>query len=66
VLLSIALAVTLSSAPRPATQAQATVRITRAARVTKDEWTRERSVQRREVEILEGGRPLTIRLIEFE
>ena len=63
-LLSTALAAALSSAPLPQERAQATVRIARAVRVNKDEW--DRSARKREIEIIENGQPLRIRLVEFE
>jgi hypothetical protein len=43
---------------------RASVRIVKAQRVTQEEW--ERSTRRREIVVKEGGRKVTIRLIEFE
>ena len=65
-LLSTAIAVVLSLAPHPHPQvrAQATVRIAKGGRGTKDEWTR--SLQKREIVIVENGQPQRIRLVEFE
>lgn len=45
-------------------QVRASVRIVKAQRVTQEEW--ERSTRRREIVVKEGGRKVTIRLIEFE
>jgi hypothetical protein len=45
-------------------QARASVHMIKAQRVTREEW--ERSRRRREIVINEGGRQVTVRLIEFE
>jgi hypothetical protein len=45
-------------------QARASVHMIKAQRVTREEW--ERSRRRREIVIIEGGRQVTVRLIEFE
>jgi hypothetical protein len=45
-------------------QAHATVRIVQAQRVTSGDW--QRSRRKREIVVLESGRKVTIRLIEFE
>jgi len=64
VLLSFALASVVSPAPSPSARAQATVRIVNAARVTKGEW--DKAARKREVRMVENGRPVIVRLIEFE
>jgi hypothetical protein len=66
VFLSAALAAAILSAPRPPAKAQATVRVTRSFRVSGDAWRNERPARKREVTILENGRPVTVRVIEFE
>jgi hypothetical protein len=66
VLLSAALAVAISAVPRPPAQAQATVRINRSVRVTREAWRQDRPAKRREIRVLEDGRTVTIRVIEFE
>jgi hypothetical protein len=53
----------VSATPLPQ-QAQATVRIVQAQRVTHEDW--DRSARKRQIEIIEDGRTMTIRLIEFE
>jgi hypothetical protein len=45
-------------------QARATVRILPAARITRDEW--KSAARRREIVIVDGGRKVTVRLVEFE
>jgi hypothetical protein len=47
-------------------RAEATVRITRPVHVTSDAWRQERPQRKREITVLENGRPVTIRIIEFE
>ena len=63
-LLTTALATALSPAPSPVVPAQATVRIVNAVRVTKDEW--DKAARKREVRMIENGRPVIVRLVEFE
>jgi hypothetical protein len=46
------------------TQAQVSVRIVRGQRIDREEW--ERSQRRREIVVEEGGRKVTLRLIDFE
>jgi hypothetical protein len=65
VLLSAALAIAIS-APRPPAQALAAVRIAHSVRVTKDMWREERAARKREIMIVENGRPVIVRIIEFE
>jgi len=65
VFLSAALAAAIS-APRPPAKAQATVRVTRSFRVSGDAWRKERPTRKREMTVLENGRPVTVRVIEFE
>jgi hypothetical protein len=65
VFLSAALA-TAISAPRPPAQALAAVRIAHSVRVTKDTWRQERAARKREILIVENGRPVIVRIIEFE
>ena len=65
-LLLAALAPALVPVPNVRPQAQATVRIVHAVRVTKEEWERLPPSRSREKFVLEGGRQLTVRLIEFE
>jgi hypothetical protein len=48
----------------PPQQAQATARIVRGQRVTFEQWRRSR--RKREIVVDEGGRKVTVRLIEFE
>ena len=59
-LLLAALASTVAQAP----PVQATVRIVRAQRITREEW--QRSRRKREIVVKEEGRKMTVRLIEFE
>ena len=62
--MSAAIAAALSSPQaQAAARAKATVRIEKAVRVTKEEWDRS---ARREIRIVENGRPITIRVIEHE
>ena len=61
-----ALASALAPVPPVSPQAQATVRIVHAVRVTKDEWERRPRSRSRETVVSEGGRQWTVRLIEFE
>ena len=63
-LLSTALATVLSPAPSPPARAQATVRIVNAAQVTKDEW--DKASRKREIRLMENGRPVVVKLVEFE
>jgi ABC-type sugar transport system substrate-binding protein len=65
VLLSAALAAAMSARRAPV-QAQATVRIARTVTVTEDTWRQERSARKREIMIVENGRPIIVRIIEFE
>jgi len=65
VFLSAALA-TAISAPRPPAQALAAVRIAHSVLVTKDTWRQERAARKREILIVENGRPVIVRIIEFE
>ena len=65
-LLLAALAPALAPVPNVRPQAQATVRIVHAVRVTKEEWERLPRSRSRETFVVEGGRQLTVRLIEFE
>jgi len=57
---------TAISAPRPPEQALAAVRIAHSVLVTKDTWRQERAARKREMMIVENGRPVIIRVIEFE
>jgi len=45
-------------------QARASVRIVRAQRINREEW--ECSRRRREIVVQDGGRWVTVRVIEFE
>lgn len=66
VLLSTALAAALSPALRPTTPAQAAVRIVHAVRITEDGWKGEQPARKRTIIVLDSGRPLVVRVIEFE
>ena len=65
-LLLAALASALVPVPNVRPQAQATVRIVHAVRVTKEEWERLPRSRSRETFVVEGGRQRIVRLIEFE
>jgi len=65
VFLSAALATAISAA-RPSAQALAAVRVAHSVRVTKDTWRQERAARKREIMIVENGRPVIVRVIEFE
>jgi hypothetical protein len=65
VFLSAALAAAIS-APRPPSQARAMVRVAHSVLVTKDTWRQERTARKREILIVENGRPVIARVIEFE
>ena len=54
----------IAAVTSPPVQARASVRIARAAPVNRESW--ERSARRGEILVREGGRAVTIRLIEFE
>jgi hypothetical protein len=54
----------VAAAVSPWEQARATARIVRSRQVNKDEW--ERSPHKREIVVMDGGRKITVRLIEFE
>jgi len=60
-MLLLAVLASIATLPR---QAQATVRIMGAQRVTSEEW--KRSSRKRQIVIQEAGRKATIRLIELE
>jgi len=57
---------TAISAPRPPAQALAAVRIAHSVLVTKDTWRQERAARKREILSVENGRPVIVRIIEFE
>ena len=59
-LLLAAFASTVAQAP----PVQATVRIVRGQRITREEW--QRSRRKREIVVKEDGRKVAVRLIEFE
>lgn len=59
-LLLAVIASTVAQAP----PAQATVRIVRGQRITREEW--QRSKRKREIVVQEQGRKVAVRLIEFE
>ena len=65
-LLLAAVVPALAPVPTVRPQAQATVRIVHAVRVTKEEWEQLPRSRSRETFVVEGGRQLTLRLIEFE
>jgi hypothetical protein len=50
----------------PAPQARATVRIMRPVRVSKATWSQLPPKQRREVVTVRDGKPVKLRLMEFE
>jgi hypothetical protein len=54
----------IAAVTTPPQQAQASVRIVRAQRVTMEEW--ERSARKREIVVREGERKVIVRVIEFE
>jgi len=66
VLLFAALASTLQPVPDASARAQATVRIVRPIYVGGKEWEQLSPSRRREIVVVEGGRRITVRLIEME
>jgi hypothetical protein len=42
------------------------VRVAHSVLVTKDTWRQERTARKREILIVENGRPVIVRVIEFE
>jgi hypothetical protein len=66
VLLFAALASTLQPVPDTGARAQATVRIVRPVHVARKEWEQLPPSRRREFVAVEGGRRITVRLIEME
>ena len=65
-LLFAALASTLQPVPDTGARAQATVRIVRPVHVARKEWEQLPPSRRREFVAVEGGRRITVRLIEME
>jgi hypothetical protein len=66
VLLFAALASTLQPVPDTGARAQATVRIVRPVHVASKDWEQLPPSRRREIVVVEGGRRITVRLIEME
>ena len=65
-LLFAALASTLQPVPDTGARAQATVRIVRPVHVARRDWEQLPPSRRREFVAVEGGRRITVRLIEME
>ena len=65
-LLFAALTSTLQPVPDTGARAQATVRIVRPVHVARKEWEQLPPSRRREFVAVEGGRRITVRLIEME
>ena len=69
-LLIVASAATAAAANTPnervRPRARATVRIERPARVSEDSWKAHSLSRRREIQTTEAGRPIVIRIIDFE
>jgi hypothetical protein len=66
VLLLTALASTLQPVPDTSARAEATVRIVPLVHVARKEWEQLPPSRRREFVVVEGGRRITVRLIEME
>ncbi|NUT01191.1 MAG: hypothetical protein HOP96_09465 [Sphingomonas sp.] len=64
-LLAVLAALPTPSPPVPS-QAQATVRIVRGAQVTKQEWEGLPLSRKRETLVVESGRRIIVRVVEFE
>ena len=65
-LLLAAFAIASVPVPHARPRAHATVRILRAAKAAQGEWEKLPPSRRRETIVVDGGRPLKIRLIEME
>lgn len=65
-MLLLAALIAVQPAPPVRQQAQATVKIVRAVRVSNYEWDRVPTSRRREIIVTEENRPRTVRIIEFE
>jgi hypothetical protein len=66
VLLFAAIASILDPVPPNRATAQATVRIVQSVDASKKEWEKLQPSRRREIVVVEGGRRITVRVVEME